>query len=628
MASERNTQFSIDDDIPLSVLQTRNEPVDTQEPDPFDSIRAEDDSDDDVHNARDSASPEMSDEDEFNPYSDDNDDDDDYDSSDDDDDDDSGDNHDANVNISVSAGADGSVAHTLLYPAKDGTVWNATPVAAAAQTPAANIVNLPRNRIPNTNQAITPADCFDLYISPDIIRDIVKYTNLEGVRQKGDRWVATDGLEIRALIGIIIYLGAQRQSKVNLVTIWTPLIGQDFCRATMSKNRVFALLSALRFDDKDTRRLRQQRDPLAPISDILKVHSANLLRYFVPGATLTVDEQLIPFRGRCSFIQYIPSKPAKYGLKLFWICDSETYYPLKNIVYCGKMSRIPTILGEGQGHQVVMELSLPFQGKGRNITMDNFFTDASLAAKLLNKKTTVIGTVRRNKRFLPQKFKGKKNLQQYQSLFGFTEKQTLVSYQGSKKQNVILLSTMHSNAVVGEGEQKKPEIVLDYNSTKGGVDTMDQMCLNYTAKRQTKRWPLVLFYNMLDTSIVAASVVYKTKNPHDKLSHNDYRAEFIRAVAFDLMKEHMLRRFNGLNTASRQLRTLMSDCLRKMGLDVANTPAAAAAAAPGGRKRARCGLCHWSSNKRGTEQCQRCDMFLCKDHKVVVKKVVCVNCRE
>ena len=32
---------------------------------------------------------------------------------------------------------------------------------------------------------------------------------------------------------------------------------------------------------------------------------------------LTVHEQLVPFRASCSFIQYIPSKPVKYGLKLF-----------------------------------------------------------------------------------------------------------------------------------------------------------------------------------------------------------------------------------------------------------------------------------------------------------------------
>jgi len=153
-----------------------------QEADPFDASRAEDDSDDDVHNARDPASPEMSYEEQFNPYSDDDDEDDD--TSDNDEDDSGDDNHDANMNISVS---DGSVAHTLLYPAKDGTVWNATPVVVAAQTPADNIVNLPRNRIPNTSQAFTPADCFDLYISPDIIWDIIKYTNLEGVWQKGER---------------------------------------------------------------------------------------------------------------------------------------------------------------------------------------------------------------------------------------------------------------------------------------------------------------------------------------------------------------------------------------------------------------------------------------------------------
>ncbi|CAF4616702.1 unnamed protein product, partial [Rotaria magnacalcarata] len=29
----------------------------------------------------------------------------------------------------------------------------------------------------------------------------------------------------------------------------------------------------------------------------------------MPGGSLTVDEQLIPTRGRCNFRQYIPSKP-------------------------------------------------------------------------------------------------------------------------------------------------------------------------------------------------------------------------------------------------------------------------------------------------------------------------------
>jgi hypothetical protein len=40
---------------------------------------------------------------------------------------------------------------------------------------------------------------------------------------------------------------------------------------------------------------------------------------------------------------------------------------------------------------------------------------------------------------------------------------------------VILVSSMHDSRVMDEATQK-PEIILDYNMTKGGVDTCDKMC--------------------------------------------------------------------------------------------------------------------------------------------------------
>ncbi|GFR89195.1 Piggybac transposable element-derived protein 4-like protein [Elysia marginata] len=117
---------------------------------------------------------------------------------------------------------------------------------------------------------------------------------------------------------------------------------------------MFQLLNLLTFDNKDTRPQRGETDKLAPISELLNLHLSNLQKHYVAGANLTVDEQLEarPFRGRCPIIQYIPSKPANYGLKLFWICDSENYYPLKCIVYTGAMSRIPPVDGQSQGHAV------------------------------------------------------------------------------------------------------------------------------------------------------------------------------------------------------------------------------------------------------------------------------------
>ncbi|KOC68994.1 hypothetical protein WH47_09551 [Habropoda laboriosa] len=62
---------------------------------------------------------------------------------------------------------------------------------------------------------------------------------------------------------------------------------------------------------------------LAPITDIWIMLNANLTK-----ANLTIDEQLFPYKGRTKLTQYIPSKPAKYGIKIWWLSDSENYYPL------------------------------------------------------------------------------------------------------------------------------------------------------------------------------------------------------------------------------------------------------------------------------------------------------------
>ncbi|GFS06962.1 PiggyBac transposable element-derived protein 4 [Elysia marginata] len=191
---------------------------------------------------------------------------------------------------------DGTVIRTLVYMGKDGT-----DIVPNAQTRWPNVVTLPWNRIPGTQNVTSPAEAFELFISRNMLSLVVKYTNEEGKRQRGASWIETDHTEIKALIGMLVFIGAQKQSILNLRTIWDALLllGQPFVRATMSYNRCFQLLNLLRFDNKDTRPQRRETDKLAPISELLNLHLSNLQRYYVPGANLTVDEQLIPFRGRC-----------------------------------------------------------------------------------------------------------------------------------------------------------------------------------------------------------------------------------------------------------------------------------------------------------------------------------------
>lgn len=40
-------------------------------------------------------------------------------------------------------------------------------------------------------------------------------------------------------------------------------------------------------------------------------------QYKTPGEFLTIDETMVAFRGRIAFMQYIPGKRHKYGIKLF-----------------------------------------------------------------------------------------------------------------------------------------------------------------------------------------------------------------------------------------------------------------------------------------------------------------------
>ena len=92
----------------------------------------------------------------------------------------------------------------------------------------------------------------------------------------------------------------------------------------------------MRFDDKRSRHERRQSDKLAPIRSVLEKFINNCKDSYSPGEFLTIDEKLEPFKGRCSFIQYIPSKPARYGLKIFVLADAKTFYACNLDVYCGK----------------------------------------------------------------------------------------------------------------------------------------------------------------------------------------------------------------------------------------------------------------------------------------------------
>ena len=152
---------------------------------------------------------------------------------------------------------------------------------------------------------------------------------------------------------------------------------------------------------------------------------------------------------------------------------------------------------------------------------------------------------------------------------------------------------------------------------------MDQMWLGFTTKRQTKRWPLVMFFNILDVSTIACREIYKIKNPDDELSKKNNRSSFIRDIGFGLMRSLTLRRYNSQIKVSRPLRETMRLCLTDMRA-LEQGPVETRTPVQGTQKRGRCGMCNWKDNRKGTSKCHKCKNWLCKMH----VDFVCPKCRD
>jgi len=70
-------------------------------------------------------------------------------------------------------------------------------------------------------------------------------------------------------------------------------------------------------------------------------------------------------------------------------------------------------------------------------------------------------------------------------MFGLWKKYTLVSYVPRKNKNVIMISKMHDNGLIDEssGTENKPKVITYYNSTKGGIDVVDELKGEYSVSR-------------------------------------------------------------------------------------------------------------------------------------------------
>lgn len=419
----------------------------------------------------------------------------------------------------------------------------------------------------------------------------------------------TDITEIKALLGLLYLAGVRKANHLNTEDLWaTDGTGIEAFRLTMNIKRFRFLLRYIRFDDLETRQERVTVDKLAPIRTVMDKFNDNIKKGHSHSSYVTVDEKLESFRGRCGFRQYIPSKPNKYGIKIFALCDAKVFYTSHMEVYVGRQPAGP-YQSDSSAKSVVERLCQHIYYSNRNVTTDNWFTSLELSESLRSKGLTLIGTIRKNKRELPLEFNQSSNRPVGSSMFGFGNGTTLVSYVPKRNKNVLLISTMHQGDNLNK-DTGKPEIIHTYNETKSGVDVVDKLCAQYNVARCTRRWPMVVFYSILNVAGINAFIVYNSNNSQSSLTRREVLVKLSSSLMYDHQKNRSL-----CTSLPRSIQLRLQDIC---GLDKSAQPP------PNPGTIGRCKVCDWRKNRKTKYFCKKCAKFLCLEH----INVMCSDCYE
>lgn len=425
----------------------------------------------------------------------------------------------------------------------------------------------------NISVDATPMEVYKLFLNEDVLNLIVTETNRyaqsvisNSVLSRSSRlhsWEDTNIEEIEKFLGIIIWMGLNIRPKLSDYWSTDPLY-ENIVSKQMTRNRFEILLRMLHFSDNS---IPNENDRLRKINPLLNLLQSTFQEVYTIGKKMVIDESMVPWRGRLSFRQYIPGKRHKYGVKLFKICSPDGF-TWKIQIYCGKSEGS----GSGLAEKVVMHLCEGLLEEGRILYTDNFYTSIPLAKNLLSKKTHLVGTLRKNRKYIPKEVLNRKlNIDEF---YGLESNEGIVvsKWKPKKNKDVLMLSTLHNldkcpvptkrRRLLSEEEpvREKPAVIVDYNNGKIGIDKSDQLSSYCTSIRKGIKWYRKVAFELLTgVAIVNAHIIYKLQTK-TKITITAFREKICRNLLGLENRErvkavkvkHLLKKRNAGGTKDRR----------------------------------------------------------------------------
>ncbi len=388
-----------------------------------------------------------------------------------------------------------------------------------------------------------PIGFFNLVWAQRLWDLLVNKSNTYGTDKGLKGWKNVNTRIMKGWFAIVLNMGLTRKNRIN--DYWSIRFSQStpWFRNAMARDRWKSILRAVHVVDNRDIPAKEHPDyrPSLRIRPLIEYFNSVSKHYFRANKELSIDESLVAGKVRNPIRQYMPNKHHnRWGTKLWLLADSPTGYILQLYVYEG--AQYDPTSGHGTGYDVVVRLMQMGNvlDKSHHLYLDNLFVSYAVGKFLLDHKTFMTGTMRRNLlKYLPTEVNKVKPSVGESIYFEDNNKQFLaMAYKQKKTQSkhLIMLSTFWGASNVPHRKKQdatNPKVVDNYNQNMGGVDSSDQVLYTYLLERKSRSWSRKVMFNIFGRLVMNAYILYaKTvAKPVDRL-------QFILSLIDSLLAEY------------------------------------------------------------------------------------------
>ena len=362
-------------------------------------------------------------------------------------------------------------------------------------------------------------------------RQYIQKVGIENLKTHSlaNSWTDTNVPEMKAFLAILLLMGFVKFPSYQDYWTTEDVMEMPGFRSIMPRNRFNAIMQFLHVaNNEDALPVNDpNHDKLFKIRPFINTLVSAWQDAYYPGKHLSVDESIVAFKGKCSWVVYKPQKPHKWGLNAWVLTDATNGYVYNWSLYTGKSvneeAQEPQV---GLTHKVVTDLVDLVYDKGHIIYMDNYFSSPALFQELADNQTGACGTLRLNRRGVPDAVKSAKLKKGDPHLAVRDEKKLFISW--FDRRQVNLLTTVHNDRLFPKQVRckdpahnnlrlvQKPMAIELYTKYMGGVDMLDRQIWTYLQTHACLKWWKKHFMYLLEVTYCQFKVIWLMLHPQQR----------------------------------------------------------------------------------------------------------------